>query len=539
MSNSSLGNEEEWKHALNDYITKSSHPRFSVFVSKHKESIPIWSLDISTEKYQGLHGVWLDRFRSAFCMLPSKKMPRKSTRFNADTWIAIYQSYTRRKQTQRAFHEEAISTLAVAATPAAREVQQLLRRGITDTPATPSMSGDVEDSDESSETSDALDISATSTSAPIRAPPSTPARLSLCLKPLGEERFFVGQDDISDKFYQLQKYVFELAEDGFNNLTLESDVHLILSLSSILLLQNNNRMHKAMIPFFGQQVYCKIRKHFLDTWPTSSRFPAASIAELIQTSQDYCGNQVDVCDAGTSILALAKTMDDTIEKRLTLSVYQLIQCLPNDPTNGQMSETTLITRYLVPLLQPLFDNKNKSIRIEFTATDRADSSKRPPQFTGSPDCILTIFPHATDDGVNVGFGEIKKMTKDHYLVNWDLVRLALFAKNAIDSSHISGALSIHVVAPYVTFYLTMLSSDGIYTMTELDHLQFPLSVSEVPAYISNFSRLKNVVHIFESLCTTGSNSNDISWKRDSLLMSDMETLLDKKKCRKRKNSTAH
>ncbi|ORX56441.1 hypothetical protein DM01DRAFT_1334923 [Hesseltinella vesiculosa] len=124
------------------------------------------------------------------------------------------------------------------------------------------MSQDVEDSDESSETCDALDISATSASAPIQAPTPTPTRLSLCLRPLGEHRFVVGQVDVSDKFYQLQKNVFELAEDGSNSLTPESDVHLLLSLSSILLLQNNNRMHKAMIPFF---------------WPTS----------LLQNSQAF------------------------------------------------------------------------------------------------------------------------------------------------------------------------------------------------------------------------------------------------------------
>ncbi|ORE21765.1 hypothetical protein BCV71DRAFT_34394 [Rhizopus microsporus] len=49
-------------------------------------------------------------------------------------------------------------------------------------------------------------------------------------------------------------------------------------------------------------------------------------------------------------------MDDKINKPLIVSASQLLQSLPMDPTNTDISETTLITRYTVTLLQPLFDN---------------------------------------------------------------------------------------------------------------------------------------------------------------------------------------
>ncbi|KAL4206233.1 hypothetical protein AB4K20DRAFT_1923993 [Rhizopus microsporus] len=48
-----------------------------------------------------------------------------------------------------------------------------------------------------------------------------------------------------------------------NSLNLETDMHLILSLSSILLLQNNNRLHKDCIPFLGNCLYRKIRDHII------------------------------------------------------------------------------------------------------------------------------------------------------------------------------------------------------------------------------------------------------------------------------------
>lgn len=37
------------------------------------------------------------------------------------------------------------------------------------------------------------------------------------------------------------------------------------------------------------------------------------------------------------------------------------------------------------------------------------------------------------------------MASNHYLVNWDLVRLAFFGKNAVDDNHLGSNISIHVV----------------------------------------------------------------------------------------------
>lgn len=73
---------------------------------------------------------------------------------------------------------------------------------------------------------------------------------------------------------------------GSSSLVLESDVHRILPLSSILLLQNNNRIHKAMIPFFCHQLYTKIRKQSLDSWAINIKFPPAAMVNLIEITQD-------------------------------------------------------------------------------------------------------------------------------------------------------------------------------------------------------------------------------------------------------------
>lgn len=62
-------------------------------------------------------------------------------------------------------------------------------------------------------------------------------------------------------------------------------------------------------------------------------------------------------------------------------------------------------------------------------------------------------------------------------------------------------------------------------MTELTHVQCPMSVSEIHAYITSFSNLKNVLHVFQSFCKY----------EDALLAIDVMLILEKKEeNRKRK-----
>ncbi|SAL99791.1 hypothetical protein [Absidia glauca] len=312
------------------------------------------------------------------------------------------------------------------------------------------------------------------------------SQLSLSLQAPHGTPFIVDRVDISERFYRLQQYVFDFLKT--NDLTVESDSHLILSLSSILLLQNNNRLNHAMIPFFGDKLYSKIRKHNLDKWNMTHKFPGDVLLASILIAENLYDETTDRINACASLLLLANTIDDPIDKRLLVSASQLLQLLPVDATNIEISETTFITRHILPALQPLFDNQERNIRFEYSSTDLADNHKRPPGFNGCPDCTITIFRHQTDDGVNVRFGEVKRqsMAGNHYLVNWDLLRLAVFGKNAIDGNKLSGNLAIHVVGSYITFYLIKLHADGLYIMTELARLQSPMSVVEVPAYLTNF-----------------------------------------------------
>ncbi|KAI9492969.1 hypothetical protein BDB00DRAFT_872822 [Zychaea mexicana] len=118
------------------------------------------------------------------------------------------------------------------------------------------------------------------------------------------------------------QYVFDFVKT--NNLTVESDSYLILSMSSILLLQNNNRLNHAMIPFFGDKLYSKICKHNLGEWNMTLKFPGNVLLESIIIAQNLYDETTDRINACASLLILASTIDDPIDKRLLVSGVLLL-----------------------------------------------------------------------------------------------------------------------------------------------------------------------------------------------------------------------
>ncbi|KAI9244743.1 hypothetical protein EDC94DRAFT_436784 [Helicostylum pulchrum] len=201
------------------------------------------------------------------------------------------------------YHEEAIDTLTTTATPAAAYVRQL----ITPTNNNFSNSPIPSDGDENESTQgdndiycDANEDNYTATPIlvrPVRSPPSmsisdeasfsnellTSTPLSLTLHVPGPNLFYFDHIDIPESFYNMQQYVFNFVE--VNNLSLESDVHLILLLSSIILLQNNNRLHKDIIPFFGDKIYQKVCESILDPLNMAYKFPGETLLGIIETAQ--------------------------------------------------------------------------------------------------------------------------------------------------------------------------------------------------------------------------------------------------------------
>ncbi|CAO3616190.1 unnamed protein product [Mucor fragilis] len=381
-------------------------------------------MDIHADSMNGLHSAWSNRYSDAHMMVrKTEKGPSKSKRFNTVIWSEIYSSFIRRKKAIDVYHEEAIDTLTTAATPAAAYVRQLIaptNNNVSNSPIPPENESTQGDNDVYSDVNEDNDTATPILVRPVRSSLSmstsdeasfsneslTSTPLSLTLHVPGPNRFYVDHIDISERFYNMQQYVFNFVDA--NSLTLESDVHFILSLSSILLLQNNNRLHKDMIPFFGDKIYQKARESILDSLNMTYKFPGETLLGIIETAQSVYNKTNNRINAAASLLSLADTVDDPIDKKLIVSASQLLQFLPMDPTYSDICETKLITRYILHAMQPLFDDHERDIRLEFTFTEPADNYNREVSFTGCPDCIISVFPHQTDNAVNLGYGEVKR-----------------------------------------------------------------------------------------------------------------------------------
>ncbi|CAO3638123.1 unnamed protein product [Cunninghamella blakesleeana] len=93
---------------------------------------------------------------------------------------------------------------------------------------------------------------------------------------------------------------------------------------------------------------------------------------------------------------------------------------------------------------------------------------------------------------SIRFGEVKQCSEsnNHRNVNKDLIRLGIFSKKSIDVNHATGILTMHIVGNIITFYLTQLMNDGLYTMLELTNFSLPLSMKDTIIY----ERVNSIPH---------------------------------------------
>ncbi|PHZ08771.1 uncharacterized protein RHIMIDRAFT_241282 [Rhizopus microsporus ATCC 52813] len=145
----------------------------------------------------------------------------------------------------------------------------------------------------------------------------------------------------------------------------------------------------------------------------------------------------------------------------------------------------------------------------------------------------------TEIGQTVGYGEVKPASQalNHKLVGKDLVRLALLAKNAIDTYRSKFVLSFLVIGHHATLYLTDGTRNGFYPMVEIAHIQLPMSLKELPLFIAQTDQLTIVSSAFWSLCI------DQKMDQQSSLMptlsdNEIATIMDIRTNRKRKANTS-
>ncbi|ORE02554.1 hypothetical protein BCV72DRAFT_280627 [Rhizopus microsporus var. microsporus] len=302
-------------------------------------------------------------------------------------------------------------------------------------------------------------------------------------------------------------------------------------------------MHLDIQQFVSNNVVCDIVSDAQNQWGTANiMFPSSLMVNLMDVAKGLQARKIDRIDACMSVLSLAKDAD-RLDKKIILLIHHMqtvilillyrLLMLPFEAVMHPINESEYCTRYLLPTFQCLFDDDQRSVKLRWTSTEAVDDESK-------PDCLISIMT-ANYVACNIGFGEVKSESesKDHRKANFDLVRLGIFAKNAIDNDSLTGTVAIHAVGTHACFYLVQLKADGLYTMIELGNMNVPLSICELHGYLAYLSDLKVILKVFEDQCLPITTTSFPNRKRKSYSLEKIDPILTKTRDRKRKNIVSH
>ncbi|KAG1039802.1 hypothetical protein G6F43_012429 [Rhizopus delemar] len=172
---------------------------------------------------------------------------------------------------------------------------------------------------------------------------------------------------------------------------------------------------------------------------------------------------------------------DGIEKTIIKTFKKMLETFLMDDLEETVKEDDLRSRLILPIIQPFCQNKQFDI-----------SRRRPDGYFRA---------NRNGSMVTIGFFEAKPASqkKDARRIQHDLVRSGVFRKNAIDIHRLGSSFLVQAVGTKMSFYMLQKKTNDIYTMVELDTLNFPSTVNEIPAIFGYINRIAKIVGIFNDI----------------------------------------
>ncbi|RGB22777.1 hypothetical protein C1646_775569 [Rhizophagus diaphanus] len=109
---------------------------------------------------------------------------------------------------------------------------------------------------------------------------------------------------------------------------------------------------------------------------------------------------------------------------------------------------------------------------------------------------------------------------------------AVFNKDAIDFYNMNCMLGFQVVGQHITFYLTTLLCDALYVMVEVSHVDVPMSLEEVPAFLTSLDTLLIISNTFWDNCIVSTENKEPS-RRSTLETPSFKEMVSKSRNRHR------
>ncbi|PKY47282.1 hypothetical protein RhiirA4_444767 [Rhizophagus irregularis] len=292
--------------------------------------------------------------------------------------------------------------------------------------------------------------------------------------------FYMGDINVSSLFRYYQNQSLKLARD--KGLFVESNVHEILSLSSILMLSPNSHS-TLMIDSFGSPLLDQIHQELI---PTQQVLDSESESKFRKAIKKANKNSRD--DA-IDWLSAELVNNRNLKKNFGSVILKGLETLPADKIRNEPSETSLITNHLDYIMKGIFQDPDKHI-VQWPNTALDESKLR--KFEGrtkQPDFVVSVI-HQLQTVADTVIGEVSPPAQkaNVYKNCNDLIRLGVFMKDCVDFAIDRGAeinvIGFQCVDHTVDFYATNLVN-GMYVMVHIGQTTVPVSLKEMLSFVDD------------------------------------------------------
>lgn len=199
-----------------------------------------------------------------------------------------------------------------------------------------------------------------------------------------------------------------------------------------------------------------------------------------------------------------------------------------------IKELELSTGYIDSFLSGLFDDPDEGIYLRWTNELTSEARQHEGLSTERPDiCISRL--HGMTWASNHGYGEAKSAAQgsNNYSICWDLLRVSIFCKDALDAQNMEGVLGLQVIGRMVTFYVLVLPSTGLYVTYELEKIKLSNCLDDLTKLIMNMPRVCRVLETFNRICKPSVHSAMPSRHRPTIATSAFNGIFSLSQDRKR------
>ncbi|OBZ85888.1 hypothetical protein A0J61_06062 [Choanephora cucurbitarum] len=283
--------------------------------------------------------------------------------------------------------------------------------------------------------------------------------------------------------YQSTSMEHCLEHDG--SLKMSKDINELLSLSGILLLENDKLTSESLLKHFTKAQLKDAYNH------VKGKYDHVEVEPKIIMQIIKCSKASDDEEGDLLFLTMRRETAHPSAKKAIKAIQSLVSFLPED-TENDTNECTLASTVIHPLFMPLFKEPGVSPLPSnglVHESSRIDNSR--------PDFRCDVYEEGKLPYSNL-FGEMKSSNSNKEGRYLDLYRIMLFSKNVVDKKNKNNIMSFRVVGQQVTVYMLDLLCDAMYVAIEFFSFSLPVMKSEAAMLVSVVEELINIHNLYIS-----------------------------------------